>query len=275
MTIEANKKIVDYLDITLDLRIGVFKPFSKPNNVPLYVHRQSNHPPSILSNIPASINKRLSSISSYKESFDAAIPPYQEALRKFGYDYELNFNPDTPEAKRPRNTKIIWFNPPYSANVSTNIRHKFIQAINQSFPKTHVLHKIFNKNTLKLSYSCMPNLKSVIDMHNKFTLAKDQNKGSAPKSSNCNCRNKDDCPLEGKCLTESVIYQATVTRSDTTKQETYFGLTENQFKTRYRSHVSSFKNIKYRNSTELSKHIWTLKDANVQYSIKLESHQEM
>ena len=80
--------------------------------------------------------------------------------------------------------------------------------------------------------------------------------------------NKDDCPLEGKCLTESVIYQATVTRSDTTKQETYVGLTENQFKTRYRSHVSSFKNIKYRNSTELSKHIWTLKDANVQYSIK-------
>ena len=114
----------------------------------------------------------------------------------------------------------------------------------------------------------MPNLKSVIDMHNKSTLAKEQNESSTPKSSNCNCRKKDDCPLEGKCLTESVIYQATVIRSDTTKQETYVGLTENQFKTRYRSHLSSFRNIKYRNSTELSKYIWTLKDSNVQYSIK-------
>ena len=64
------------------------------------------------------------------------------------------------------------------------------------------------------------------------------------------------------------IFTGGVTISDTTKQETYVGSTENQFKTRYRSHLSSFKNSKYRNSTELSKYIWTLKDTNVQYSIK-------
>ena len=44
ITIEANKKVVDFLDITLDLDKDEFKPYMKPNNTPLYVHRDSNHP---------------------------------------------------------------------------------------------------------------------------------------------------------------------------------------------------------------------------------------
>ena len=45
------------------------------------------------------------------------------------------------------------------------------------------------------------------------------------------------------------------------------GLTENDFKTRYRNHTASFRHAKHRNSTELSKHIWTLKDNNIDHSI--------
>ena len=60
ITIEANKKIVNFLDVILNLTTGKYQPYSKPNNIPLYVHSKSNHPPSILRNIPASINKRLS-----------------------------------------------------------------------------------------------------------------------------------------------------------------------------------------------------------------------
>ena len=108
ITIEANKKCVDYLDITLDLRNGSFKPFTKPNNTPLYVNRHSNHPPSIIRNIPEAINRRLSNISSDKTSFDSAIPPYQEALRTNRYAYTLNFKPE-PLKTRPRSTNIIWF----------------------------------------------------------------------------------------------------------------------------------------------------------------------
>ena len=63
------------------------------------------------------------------------------------------------------------------------------------------------------------------------------------------------------------MYQATVTREDNMQKETYVGLTENTFKTRYRNHTLSFRNKKYSNSTELSKYIWDLKDSNVQYSI--------
>ena len=49
--------------------------------------------------------------------------------------------------------------------------------------------------------------------------------------------------------------------------ETYIGLTENDFKTRYRNHTASFRHAKHRNSTELSKHIWTLKDNNIEHFI--------
>ena len=56
MTIEANKKIVNFLDVTLDLTTGRFKPFSKPATTPLYMHSKSNHPPSIIRNIPEAIN---------------------------------------------------------------------------------------------------------------------------------------------------------------------------------------------------------------------------
>ena len=44
ITVEANSKIVNYLDITLNLNTGKFAPYQKPNNVPLYVNQQSNHP---------------------------------------------------------------------------------------------------------------------------------------------------------------------------------------------------------------------------------------
>ena len=64
ITIEANKKVVNYLDVTLDLNTGKHYPFMKPGNVPSYVHAKSNHPPNIIKRIPENINQRLSNISS-------------------------------------------------------------------------------------------------------------------------------------------------------------------------------------------------------------------
>ena len=86
ITIEANKTTVNFLDVTLDLQTGKHYPFTKEGNVPLYVHKKSNHPPSILKNIPDSINKQLSEISSDRQCFDNAKTLYQEALNKSGYN---------------------------------------------------------------------------------------------------------------------------------------------------------------------------------------------
>ena len=40
----------------------------------------------------------------------------------------------------------------------------------------------------------------------------------------CNCRKKDECSLEGNCLSKGIVYQATVTSEN--KTETCVGLTE-------------------------------------------------
>jgi hypothetical protein len=84
----------------------------------------------------------------------------------------------------------------------------------------------------------------------------------------CNCRQEDSCSLPGKCLTESVVYQATVTRGDNQQKETYVGHTAGTFKVRYYNHTSSFRNPEHKHSTELSKYIWQLKQSNIQYSIR-------
>ena len=91
----------------------------------------------------------------------------------------------------------------------------------------------------------------------------DKSTDNSVDNKSCNCRQKNSCPLNGNCLQSSVIYQATVKRNDNNTSETYIGLTENAFKTRYRNHTASFHHTKHRNSTELGKHVWSLKDNNI------------
>jgi hypothetical protein len=73
ITAEANLKNVNFLDISLSLETGIYRPYMKPNEIPTYVHKDSDQ------------NKRLSSISANKQVFDLAIPPYQEALSIFPF----------------------------------------------------------------------------------------------------------------------------------------------------------------------------------------------
>ena len=262
--IEANHKIVNYLDITLNLETGLFKPYSKPNNTVHYVHQKSNHPPSVLKNLPKNINNRLRKISGNEEIFDAAIPQYQEALKKSEYDHVLRFkqtDQDKPKKKR-RNRRVCWFNPPYSNNVKSNIGAQFLKIISETFPKTSSLYKIANRNKIKVSYRCMPNMKALISRQNHKTLSQQQ-----AVQPTCNCRDKAECPLPGRCTIESVCYRADVTRLDTGAVETYTGVTKDSFKKRYSGHKSSFKNKKYEHSTTLSSYVWKLKNENVPYRV--------
>ena len=157
----ANIKVINFLDVTFDLSRGSFSPYKKPNNVINYVHKKSNHPPTILKNIPANINRRLSSISSSKEIFDAAVPPYQEALDKAGYDYKLEFNEVEPNqqrnSRRKRKRDIIFFNPPFDLNVKTKLGKEFLKILDSSFPVGNPLHGQLNRHNVKISYRTMPN----------------------------------------------------------------------------------------------------------------------
>ena len=60
ITAEINNQTVNFLDITLNLIDQKYSPYRKPNNDPLYIGSRSNHPPSIIKQIPTSVNKRIS-----------------------------------------------------------------------------------------------------------------------------------------------------------------------------------------------------------------------
>ena len=149
--------------------------------------------------------------------------------------------------------------------MKTNIGQSFLKIIDEEFPKSHPFHKIFNRNTLKISYCCMPNIKQTLDGHNKGILSKSVKSNTATPT--CNCRKSNECPLSNKCLTESVVYQATLTSTSADSPQTYIGLTENSFKTRHSNHKASFRKYDRRNATELSKYTWLLQSNNIDNSI--------
>ena len=254
--------------MTFNLNKGEYKPYSKPGNSHRYVHTESNHPPVIIKRIPQSIESRLSNISSTEEIFNRAKPDYEKALKEAGHNTTLKYTPRTTNTQDPftrnknRKRHITWFNPPYSKHVQTNIGKRFLALINLHFPVNHKLPRICNKNTIKLSYSCMENMGKIIQSHNQKTSKPHQEQ----QQETCNCRRKAECPLPGKCTVQNVVYKATVSTANDQKQ--YIGLTANTFKTRYTSHKASFTNEQKRNSTELSKYIWQLKEENTPYSLE-------
>ena len=88
--IKCNLKIVDYLDVTLNLNDGTYHTFHKTNEETNYIHVESDHPPQIIKKIPRSIEKRLSRLSSTKEIFENSKDYYEQRLRQCGYNEKLN-----------------------------------------------------------------------------------------------------------------------------------------------------------------------------------------
>ena len=268
ITAEANIKVVDFLDVILDLESGTYKPFSKPNSCTKYVSPESNHPPSIVKNIPEAVAKRLSGVSSSKEMFLAEVQPYQDAMYQAGYKDTLKYQEESQDEHRKRRKprEIIWFCPPYSRNISTNIGKKFLAALRRHFPPSSPLYKLFNTNKVKLSYSTCPSMLAIIKAHNsKITRGADQ-----VVRPGCNCRGARSlaCPMQGKCQTLSLVYRANVTSQEGNKN--YVGQASNTFKLRYNNHVNSFINPKKKHSTSLATYIWNLNGRGVDNNISWE-----
>ena len=161
----------------------------------------------------------------------------------------------SPKTEWIQQRKITSFNPPFNISVATNVAKMFLSVIDKHFPKDKRLSKIFNRNTIKVSYSCLPNVKQTISNNNHRLLQQHRMKKSTQDSKLCNCRQKSSFSLDGKCLTKCIEYKATVTETTSNNQETYMALTENEFKTRFNLHKSSSKLEHKRTSTTLSDHV--------------------
>ena len=219
------------------------------------------------------IEHRISSLSSSEEIFQEVVEQYNIALKKAGYDKNLHYKAETSTTtqnakKKKRKRNIIWFNPPFNKATSTNVGAKFLTLIEKHFPSESPLSKILNRNTIKISYSTLPNMEQIISNHNKRIL-----RGKEADETNCNCRLKATCPVDNKCIENSVVYKALVTPDPTSNrkniptQAEYIGLSSNPFKTRFNNHQMTFRQEKYKQSTSLSNFVWELKNIPVQYKI--------
>ena len=145
--------------------------------------------------------------------------------------------------------------------MKTNIGKRFFAILKKNFPPGHPLEKLFNKKTMKLSYSCLPSMKAIISSHNKYIL-----KGPPATEGGCNCNSRtEQCPMPGRCATQSLVYKGTVNSSEGERE--YIGQTHVTFKKRWRTHNWDSNHIEREHSTGLNTYIWQLKRKNLPYEI--------
>ena len=99
-------------------------------------------------------------------------------------------------------------------------------------------------------------MKSILSSHSKQILT------TKNKQVGCNCRVKNSCPLDSKCLTPQLIYRAEVTDNLDNEFMYYLRLAETTFKERCSNQKSFIKNENSKNSTELWKYVSSLRENN-------------
>ena len=133
------------------------------------MHPLSNHPPQIFRQLPFLLTRET--------AFESTKLEFQGALRKSSYESTLNYKlKNTLGKKTEADVEILYG----SIHLLTKI---FFHLVDKHFPKSNRLHKIFNRNTVKVSYSCMENISQIIKRHNE-QVTKTNKRSIAP----CNCR---------------------------------------------------------------------------------------
>ena len=284
--ISSNIKIANFLDVTLDLSNNSYKPFIKPNQNPSYINVNSNHPKNIIKQIPKAVNLRIGKLSANEKIFKESSKRYIEALKNSGFKEDFRYlkqNITTEFTKennnyvqKNRKRKIIWFNPPFCKLANIDVGKYFLRLIDKHFKQDNILHKIFNRKTLKISYSCTNNISQIINSHNNKLINKFHNQinnnNINSKKIECNCKSQSDCPMNGLCSLDNVVYQAIIyPKEDISDKKYYIGISSTNFKIRYGNHKYSFSHEHQKNQTALSKHYWGLKNKgltpDIQWSI--------
>ena len=166
-----------------------------------------------------------------------------------------------PFSRIYKNTKVIINLNALKCNCRPQMRRITINEQPTNNDLKHILpmrsfQKIFNRNTAKISYSCMRNMNSIISAHNRTTL-------NSPKTNyGCNCRNKTKSALQNQCLTPNIIYQADLSNNVDSEKRVNLGVSETPFQERYSNHPRDAKHERYCNATKLSKYVRELKRNN-------------
>ena len=98
---ESNFKIVNYLDVKLNLHDVSFRPCDKSDDIIQYINKEFNHPPDLIKHLPASIEKQLSNNSFDKKIFQESAIYYEDTLNKVGYINKVAYH--APNASNQEN----------------------------------------------------------------------------------------------------------------------------------------------------------------------------
>ena len=111
--------------------------------------------------------------------------------------------------------------------MSSQASAKFSKLLDKHYPKNSKLDKIFNCNSVKVSFSCTENISQIISSHNKNLRQPNKNQGIP-----CNCRQKQSCSLQGKCRMKNALYKCRAS-TPTRPERVYIGISEDEWKKRY------------------------------------------
>ena len=105
--------------------------------------------------------------------------------------------------------------PTFCRLASINVGKYFLKLIDKHFKHNNILHKILNRKTLKISYSCTENIFQIINNHNKEIIKEfhdrtNNNNNDNSKQNECNCKTRKNCPMNGLCNLDNVVYQGII-----------------------------------------------------------------
>ena len=131
-------------------------------------------------------------------------------------------------------------------NVETNVSKTFLKLFQHHLPKQHPMHKISNRNTVKISYCCMRYIASVKLPKNIQVL------NLSKEHFGYNCWVKDECSLASKCFTSNTMYEANVSNETNSKCKRYL----KQHSKKDSRTIPETSNIKSMRSALNSQHIF-------------------
>ena len=169
-------------------------------------------------------------------------------MNKSGLKVHFKYNKNQQEKSKKINLKILFATKQYP-----QMLQKYFWLINRHFPKSHRLHKIFNRNTVKVSYSCMQNMSKIYKGHNSKITSTPCNQLTL-----YNSRVKEECPMDIKRQTMNADHDCRITSSE--PREIHFALAEGKWKKRYYNHEKSFNHKRYWHETTLSSYVQYLKE---------------
>ena len=89
--VPSNNKIVNFLDVTLNLSDNTYKPFLKTDQYPSYINVNLNHTNNIIKQVPKAVKLRINNLSTNEKIFQESSKIYKDSLKNSGFREEFKY----------------------------------------------------------------------------------------------------------------------------------------------------------------------------------------